>query len=220
MSAPRWITLQRAFAALLVLYAVLEWGLKAETAADLFFIVLAITGIWLAFRLMRKSIWRLRNRLYITWVFIGVVPIVLIVALAYSGIWIVAGQVAVYLVSSEMERRAASLVAPARILCQAKPADRTLVAQQIGSLLGQRMPGVQLALFDAGRSGDQTPTYPAGSKIEAPPEGWKDYAGFLRKDGSYYSAAIVKWEGTTVIALAPINAGVLGNIVPGIGATR
>jgi sigma-B regulation protein RsbU (phosphoserine phosphatase) len=220
MSTPRWITLPRVFAALLVLYAVLEWGFRAETAADLIFVVLAITGILLAFRLMRKSIWRLRNRLYVTWVFIGVVPIVLILALAASGIWIVAGQVAVYLVSSELQRRATSLVAPARILCQAKPADRDVVAQQIGSLLVQRMPGIQLALFDAGRSGNQTLTYPAGSKLDAPPEGWKDYAGYLLKDGTYYSAAIVKWEGTTVLALAPISSGVLGSIVPGIGALR
>src|ERR1017187_5731483 len=105
MSAPRWITLPRVFSALLVLYAVLEWGFRAETAADLIFVVLAITGIFLAFRLMRKSIWRLRNRLYVTWVFIGVVPIVLILALAAIGTWIVAGQIAVYLVSSELKRR-------------------------------------------------------------------------------------------------------------------
>jgi sigma-B regulation protein RsbU (phosphoserine phosphatase) len=216
----RWVTLPRVFAALLVLYVLLEWGFSAETAADLVFVLLAVAGILLAFRLMRKSIWRLRNRLYVTWVFIGVVPIVLILALAASGIWIVAGQVAVYLVSSELDRRAASLVAPARILCQAKPADRAVVAQQIGSLLGQRMPGIQLALFDARRTGDQALTYPAGRTLEAPPEGWKDYAGYLRKDSLYYSAAIVKWEGTTVIALAPISSEVLRNIVPGIGMSR
>src|ERR1035438_5162378 len=121
MPVPRWVTLPRVFAALLVLYAVLEWGFRAETAADLIFVVLAITGIFLAFRLMRKSIWRLRNRLYVTWVFIGVVPIVLILALAAIGTWIVAGQIAVYLVSSELKRRAASLEAPARILCQGSP---------------------------------------------------------------------------------------------------
>jgi sigma-B regulation protein RsbU (phosphoserine phosphatase) len=220
MSAPRWVTLPRVFAALLVLYGVFGFVFRARVAAGLLFVVLAITGTILAFRLMRKSIWRLRNRLYVTWVFVGVVPIVLILALAASGIWIVAGQIAVYLVSSELQRRAASLVAPARILCQAKPADRAVVAQQIGNLLGQRMPGIQLALFDAGRSAGQVLNYPAGSKLEAPPEGWKDYAGYLRKDGLYYSAAIVKWEGTTVIALAPISSAVLGTIVPGIGMSR
>src|SRR5579863_5430901 len=108
MTAPRWLKLPRVFASLLVLYAVLAWGLKMNGLALLVFLALAITGVILAFRLMRKSIWSLRNRLYVTWVFIGVVPIVLILALAYSGIWIVAGQVAVYLVSSELDRRATS----------------------------------------------------------------------------------------------------------------
>src|SRR5579863_6338399 len=121
MSAPRWVTLPRVFAALLVLYGVFGFVFRARVAAGLLFVLLAITGTILAFRLMRKSIWRLRNRLYVTWIFIGVVPIVLIFALAYSGAWIVAGQIAVYLVSSELQRRAVSLEAPARILCQAKP---------------------------------------------------------------------------------------------------
>ena len=128
----------------------------------------------LASRLIRKSIWRLRNRLYVTWVFIGVVPIILILALAASGTWIVAGQVAVYLVSSELERRAASLATPARILSQARPADRTVAVQQMGGFLVERMPGIQLAV-----TGDQTLHYPTDSTLDAPPEGWKDYTGYL-----------------------------------------
>ena len=89
-----WVTLPRVFAALLVLYSVFEWGLKAETAADFLFVALAIAGVLLGFRLIRRFIWRLRNRLYVTYVFIGVVPIVLILALAASGTYITAGQVA------------------------------------------------------------------------------------------------------------------------------
>jgi len=209
------VTLPRVFTALLVLYAVLEWGLKANGPALLVFVALTIAGVMLASRLIRKSIWRLRNRLYVTWVFVGVVPIILILALAASGTWIVAGQVAVYLVSSELERRAASLATPARILSQARPADRAVAVQQMGGFLAERMPGIQLAV-----TGDQTLHYPAGSTLDAPPEGWKDYTGYLRKRGIFYSAAIVKTGGTTVIALAPITTGVLSNIVPGIGASR
>ena len=217
---PRWVTLPRVFAALLVLYVIFEWGLRAETAADLLFIVLAIAGTFLAFRLLRKSIWRLRNRLYVTWFFIGVVPILLILALAASGTWIVSGQVAAYLVSSELERRAASLATPVRILSEARPADRAAIEEQLGHILGERMPGIQVAVFDTKRSGDPTLWYPPGSTIGALPEGWKDYTGCVLKDGVYYSAAIVKTGGTTVAALAPISSEVLGNIVPGIGASR
>src|SRR5580698_5877214 len=200
MPVPRWVTLPRVFAALLVLYIALEFGLKADAAAAFLFIVLLIVGSFLAFRLFRKSIWRLRNRLYVTWFFIGVVPILLILALAATGTWIVTGQVAVYLVSSELQRRAASLADSARILSQANPADRPMMAAEMGHLLAERMPGIQVVV-----NGNSTLRYPPESHIEPPPEGWQDYTGCIVKDGLYYSAAIVKTGGTTVAALAPIS---------------
>ena len=215
MSGLRWVTLPRAFAGLLVLYAVLEWGLRANGWADFIFIALAITGTFLAFRLIRKSIWRLRNRLYLTWVFIGVVPIVLMFSLAVAGAYIVAGQVATHLVNSGLQSRAESLVAPARILSQVKAADRAAAAQQMVRFLDERIPKLQLLV-----TGEQTFHYPPESTLDAPPDGWKDYTGYLMKDGVYYSAAIVKTGGTIAVALAPIDSDVLKNIVPGIGAMQ
>lgn len=215
MSAPRWLTLPRAFTALLVLYVILGFGLKWDALADLIFIVLAVCGSILAFRLIRRSIWSLRNRLYVTWFFIGVVPILLILALAASGTWIVAGQVAAYLVNSELQRRAELLSGPARIVSQANAADRPVITGQMGRFLAERMPGVQVVVH-----GDRTLHYPPESTLDAPPEGWKDYTGSLEKNGIYYSAAIVNQNGVTVAALAPISADVLGNLVPGIGAAR
>jgi phosphoserine phosphatase RsbU/P len=212
---PRWVTLPRAFAGLLVLYAVFQWVLRAHAWADLIFTALAITGTFLAFRLIRKSIWRLRNRLYLTWVFIGVVPIVLMFSLALAGAWIVAGQVATHLVSSELERRAESLAAPARILSQTRTADRAAAAQQMLHLVDQRIKHIQLLV-----TGDQTFHYPPESTLDAPADGWKDYTGYLVKDGAWYSAAIVKTGDTTAVALAPIDTDVLKNIVPGIGAMQ
>src|SRR5579863_2579863 len=212
---PRWVTLPRAFAALLVLYAVFEWVFRSEALADLLFVALAITGTFLAVRLIRKSIWRLRNRLYVTWVFIGIVPIVLMFALAFAGAWIVAGQVATHLVSSELEKRAASLAAPARILSQTRPADRAAAMQQVLRLVDERIKHIQVLV-----TGEPIFRYPPESKFDAPPEGWKDYTGYLVKDGAWYSAAIVKTGDTTAVALAPIDTDVLKNIVPGIGAMQ
>jgi sigma-B regulation protein RsbU (phosphoserine phosphatase) len=220
MPLKRWITLPRVFAILLALYVLLEWGLKSTAPATLVFLGAAIAGVMLGSRLIRKSIWRLRNRLYITWIFIGVVPIILMLALAASGAYIVTGQVSAYLVSSELDRRAAALATPVRILTQAKPADRAVATQQMGTFLGERMPGIQVAVINRERGGDQTLHYPPQSTLEAPPEGWKDYTGYILKDGLYYSAAIAKTGGTTAVALAPISPEVLKNIVPGIGALR
>ncbi len=135
------VTLLRLFGVLLALYVVLEWVLKAEGLATFFAFVLVIVGAILAVRLIRhvirKSIWRLRYRLIVTYVFIGVVPIVLILTLAVLGTWIVVGQVAAYLVSSELDRRAAVLTDPVRPISQAKPADRAAIVQQIGRFAGR-----------------------------------------------------------------------------------
>lgn len=106
----------RLFVALLAIYVVLEWTNFANGLATLLAIILVLLGSILAVRLIRqvvrKSIWRLRNRLIMTYVFIGMVPIVLILALAAIGTYILVGQVAAYLVSSELERRAARFRIP------------------------------------------------------------------------------------------------------------
>ena len=78
-------------------------------AAIVFYLLLA----WFGFRLIRyavrKAIWRLRNRLFVAYSFIAVVPIVLMVALAGMLAYAVLGQLAVYIVTSELDRRAAAL---------------------------------------------------------------------------------------------------------------
>ncbi len=210
------VTLARVFGALLTLYVLLEWVFRARGLATFVAVVLVVVGAVLAFRMLRRglrhSLWRLRNRLIVTWMFVGVVPILLILALAVVGTWIVAGQVAFYLVSSELDRRAESLADPMRILAQARPADRATALAPMGSFLAARMPGLQIVV-----SGDQTLRYPSTSAIPAPQAGWTDYTGWIAKDGVYYSAAVVKTGGTTVMALAPITPDVLEKTILGIG---
>jgi sigma-B regulation protein RsbU (phosphoserine phosphatase) len=216
MSVSRQLTLPRVFAALLALYLILQFVLHSVVWADLLFIALAVIGTILALRLIRRSIWSLRNRLYVTWFFIGVVPILLILALAATGTWIVSGQVAAHLVTSELDRRAASLATPALILSQTRGSDRALATEQMGRLLAERTPGVQVVVVTP----TQTLHYPPENNLEAPAQGWKDYTGCLMRNGRYYSAAIVNNNGTTVAALAPITAEVLGTMMQGIGASR
>jgi phosphoserine phosphatase RsbU/P len=66
----------------------------------------------LAFRWARRRIlWRLRNRLIVTYVFIGVIPAVLLVAMAFITLYGFAGQFAVFVVSSEIHTQLRSLEA-------------------------------------------------------------------------------------------------------------
>ena len=79
-------------------------GFLAFLAAVLFFI--------LAFRWVRRRIlWRLRNRLIVTYVFIGVIPAVLLVAMGIITLYGLGGQFAVYVVTSEIQTRLRSLEA-------------------------------------------------------------------------------------------------------------
>ena len=57
----------------------------------------------LAFRwVKRKALWRLRNRLIVTYVFIGVIPAVLLVAMALITLYGFAGQFAIFVVTSDI----------------------------------------------------------------------------------------------------------------------
>jgi phosphoserine phosphatase RsbU/P len=57
----------------------------------------------LAFRWLRaKLLWRLRNRLIVTYVFIGVVPAILLIAMAFGTLYLFGGQFANFIVTSEI----------------------------------------------------------------------------------------------------------------------
>jgi sigma-B regulation protein RsbU (phosphoserine phosphatase) len=65
-----------------------------------------------AFRTLRKKIlWRLRNRLIVTYVFIGVIPAVLLVVMATITMYLFAGQFASYVVTSEINSQLRSMQA-------------------------------------------------------------------------------------------------------------
>jgi phosphoserine phosphatase RsbU/P len=79
-------------------------GFLAFLAGVLFFV--------LAFRwVKRRILWRLRNRLIVTYVFIGVIPAVLLVAMAFITLYGLAGQFAVFVVTNEIHAQLRSLEA-------------------------------------------------------------------------------------------------------------
>jgi phosphoserine phosphatase RsbU/P len=66
----------------------------------------------LAFRWLRRRIlWRLRNRLIVTYVFIGVIPAVLLLSMAAITLYGLAGQFAVFVLTSEIQSQLRSLEA-------------------------------------------------------------------------------------------------------------
>jgi sigma-B regulation protein RsbU (phosphoserine phosphatase) len=79
-------------------------GFLAFLSGVLFFI--------LGFRWVRRRIlWRLRNRLIVTYVFIGVIPAVLLIAMGLITLYGLGGQFAVFVVTSEINAQLRSLEA-------------------------------------------------------------------------------------------------------------
>jgi sigma-B regulation protein RsbU (phosphoserine phosphatase) len=162
-----------------------------------------------------RLIWRLRSRLYVTYVFIGFVPIVLILALSYFGAWIVVGQVATYLVRSELSRRGAALAYPAKILCRARYQDRAAILSEMVPLFHERAPGLEVLIS----STDGTPEvrYPADNHLEPAPAIWSDYTGLAYKNGRYFLMALAREGNTQTLMMAPLGHRILEALVPGIG---
>src|SRR5262245_32735979 len=98
--------MEKAFIALVLLNIVLYVGGVGWVAQVLVGLLAFAFGlislIRLARRAMRNAIWRLRNRLIAAYLFIAVVPIVLIMSLAALTANAVIGQMAVYLVNTEL----------------------------------------------------------------------------------------------------------------------
>jgi sigma-B regulation protein RsbU (phosphoserine phosphatase) len=186
-------------------------GFSALIAIVEFFLG-ALLVLRLARYLARQSIWRLRNRLIVSYLFIGVMPVALILALVAIAGWIVAGQVAVFLVSSELDRRIESLNEPAQILAWSSPETRSRVMTQVKAFALNRFPNLRILVH-----ADRDVSYPMDAALTAPPAGWGEARGLVIKEGRYYQWAHVKRDATEVVLMEPVTNKILSNLVPHLG---
>src|SRR5437763_5837757 len=71
------------------------------------YVVGTIVAVRLVRRNLKQALWRLRNRLIVSYLFIAVVPITLFMLLVFTAGRVLIGQVAIYLVNAELEKRMA-----------------------------------------------------------------------------------------------------------------
>lgn len=203
----------KAFVAALVVYLILLAAWPASGLETFAALVTYVLGAWLALRLLRtglrKFTWRLRNRLVVTYLFIGVLPVLLVLTLVALGGYILAGQMATYLIRSELERRLVVLRTVAGDL-GAAPGE----IQNIAGREGQRFPG--LILFVSGRG--QTSDWPADANVSFPPGLKRNATGVLYRDGRYYAWADAASGDEQTLALVPLTRRYLSGLEPGLGA--
>lgn len=195
---------EKAFAVTCALYLLLlavwpESGLETFVAFAAF-----VLGAWIALRLLRIGLrtltWRLRNRLIVAYLFIAVLPILLVLTLVALGGYMLAGQVAVYLVRSELDRRVASLQSAAEDLTS-PPA------------LQQRFPGVMVR---TAANGSQR-IWPEDAQVSLPEGLPENASGIASRDGRYYAWANAAAENKQVLALEPLSRRYLSAMISGLG---
>jgi sigma-B regulation protein RsbU (phosphoserine phosphatase) len=207
---------EKVFLFLLLLYVVVRFAAPGSSFGLLVAMAACAAGFMAAIRLAKASviriIWRLRNRLVVAYLFIAVVPFVLIVTLAASAIYILTGQVAVYLVSSELARRTQTLQGMAEALVRTPEANLDEAVRRGVSFLSTRFPRIEILI-----RGTRDYRYPEDSRIGAPPAGWKDANGVVVKDRYPYGWAHVVSGATEVTVMAPLTRDFLAGLIPGLG---
>jgi sigma-B regulation protein RsbU (phosphoserine phosphatase) len=205
-----------AFLVLLLLYLAVSTLAPGGGFTLLVMLALYTTGALLALQFIRRNarriIWRLRNRLIVAYLFIAFVPIVLIVILVAFGGYILAGQAAVYLVGSELDRRTAALNGAAQLIAAAPESNRSSVVREVMPYVQARFPRPELLVRDGSEH-----RYPENASVSPPPAEWKDTSGIVNQHGRFYAWAHVAKPGVDVTLLAPLTTDFLSELVPDLG---
>ena len=228
MGSPGWLKiwrsagrLERLFAAAALASLAAQWAAPGRlltavlqlAAFALGFAVLLRLGV----RLARRMIWRLRNRLILAYVFIAVVPMLMLAVLTLAGAWVVSGQIAAYLLSVEMNRRTASLQMAAASLARAAPQVRAEAVRRAGFFIRDRFRGAEILLKD--EQGREV-RYPENAALPHPHEGHGDTAGLLIRDGRFYLWAHNGGRNSEVVITVPVTHAFLQGLAPGLGAIQ
>lgn len=218
--AETWAKIRRSFGIVGLLFVIsalfVPSGIsRVSSVAQLLVIVF---GIWLCVRwlkfLTRRVIWGLRNRLLVTYLFIAVVPLSLIVTLAALGAYAAASQIAVHLMTSELDRRIDMLSATADRLSLLKPDQRRYaVEHMLDMMYKDHFQGLQVVV----REGDTLVKYPDDQAIVPPPPGWRDVAGIVHRDGKFYGWAHRSSGAGDITVCAPFSRQYLASLVPELG---
>ena len=224
----RW---EKALLLLVALYLVL-WPLEPYSSAVLAVrialqVAIYFTGTIVVLRivigltraLVHRFLWRVRHRMVVVYLFVGVIPLALAVTLASFGLFLFFGPIAAFVVNSRLEQRAAELHATAASLGwelrSAEPAERRNIAARFLQDALTRFPGI-LARFDTpvGPAG-----FPPGFSMEQPPPDIVHYRGIVRRNGRLFVAAHAQYAPDTaaILLMIPLTDEYLTELVPGFG---
>ena len=193
----------------------LGWGAVLVLLVRVLATLLALIVAWrYALRIARRVIWRLRNRLIVAYLFIAVVPILLLVVLGLGSVWMISGQVAAYLLNIEMDRRVGLLHQTATSLAKMTPQMRSEAVRRAGSVFRDRYPGLEILVH--GEDGREV-RYPEDSSLTVPPVGHAESSGLVIRSKTFHLWSYVGGPQSEVVVLVPVTRTFLQNLVPQLG---
>jgi len=171
----------------------------------------------------RRFLWRVRHRMVIAYFLVGVLPLGLVLLAVTAGAALLFGPLAAYIVSAQLDQRAAALYATADSMAwelRAAPDDeaRRRIGRRFIEDSRRRFPGL-LARFE---TPDGPRSIPAGLAEQTPPEQLGAYRGLVRKDGELYLAAYPEFEAgsPSLLVMAPLSDAMLESLAPNVGVVR
>jgi sigma-B regulation protein RsbU (phosphoserine phosphatase) len=173
---------------------------------------------------MKHFMWRLRNRLIVTYVFIGVIPLVLLATMGFAAGYLFAGQFSTFVVTTDVRNELRRLESANRTLThQAASAlrnNKTLDTVKV-AINNEAFPERQVTAYYRGRaealSSDGARTVPASPPAELPE------AELILDDGSLYLRAVNHarisdgGDELVVVSSVPFDKQHLESIVSNIG---
>ena len=181
-------------------------------------VVIAFLLVLIVRRISGGLLWRLRNRLIVTYIFIGVIPFVLLVALFLGALYLSAGQFATFLATSRLDSAGAELSASAGTL------RRTIAAE----IEGGRTPaetavtGVTNSHISVWVNNSLLLNSPnRDPAIQIPDRVADGFAGFAREKSRVYLRALstiqTRAGRLTVIVSRPLDAQLLSTLATDLG---
>lgn len=204
---------------------VLAWGIAYALGApgwlaglllNLTLLALAIV-CWKLFRIgARKMIWRLRNRLVVSYLFMALIPVLLLLILGGLVAYAFSAQVLAYLITTNLNHRVEELQSAVDTVMKAPPAARREAITRMGDYYSGAYDGFILHY----RAGATELRFPAASPVAPPPDAWGAARGLVARDGGFYLWARSVREGASLTASVPISNEVLNALVTGLGVVE
>ncbi|MGA8150714.1 MAG: PP2C family protein-serine/threonine phosphatase [Terriglobales bacterium] len=206
-----------------------SWGDSLGGWVDFLSFVVVVLFLFLALRWLRaKILWRLRNRLIVTYIFIGVIPVVMLVTLALGSFYLFAGQFATFIVTTGLDSELKSV-----------DASNSAIAHHFAAQL-QRGAGNTAAALETMRQADKSwadrqvcvwldkkiilNSSPGGESYPAPdlrPYLKDSFRDVVRDHGKLYLRAMeripVNGTGLTVLSSEPFDQHMLRELANNLG---